>query len=78
MVNRMKTKSRIAPVALEKGQLWKLEDAHIQIVDVGKTLIHYKRLNNLKQKGVPTKLERACTVADFLKAKRATLIHQTP
>lgn len=72
----MKTKNRIARFALEKGQLWKLEDAHIQIVEVGKTLIHYKRLNNLKQKGVPTKLERARTVADFLKSKRATLVHR--
>ena len=73
----MKAKNRISSIALEKGQLWKLEDTHIQIVEVGKTLIHYKRFSNLKQKGVPTKLERAGTVADFLKAKRATLVQRS-
>ena len=74
----MKAKKRTAPVNLEKGQLWKLEDSLIQIVAIGKNLTHYKRFNSPNQKGVPTKLERTHTVEAYLKAKGATLVRQTP
>ncbi len=67
----------MAAIQLEKGQLWKLEDAHIEIVAMGKSLTHYRRLTHLKQKGVPVKLERIQTVENYLKAHGATLIKNT-
>jgi hypothetical protein len=74
MLLKMKSKSRLSSVTLEKGQIWRLEDSHIQIVEIGKNLTHYKRFNSLKQKGVPTKLERTRAVEEYLKAQRATLV----
>src|SRR5215831_21365914 len=44
-VPTMKTSSTLRnPTAgpLEKGQLWKVDDAYLQIVELGKRLIHYK------------------------------------
>lgn len=70
----MKSKNRIARVSLAKGQLWRLEDSHIQIVEIGKSLTHYKRFTNLKQKAVPTKLERTAAVEEYLKSRRAVLV----
>jgi hypothetical protein len=75
MVIKMKSKNRVSAVTLQKGQIWRLEDSHIQIVEIGKNLTHYKRFNNLKQKGVPTKLERTRAVEEYLKAQRATLVN---
>jgi acylphosphatase len=70
----MKLKNRIASIQLEKGQVWKLEDTHIEIVAMGKSLTHYRRLTHLKQKGVPVKLERIQTVENYLKTHGATLV----
>lgn len=70
----MKAKSRIGTIVLEKGQIWRLEDSHIQIVEIGKSLTHYKRFTSLKQKGVPTKLERTRTVEEYLKTRKAILV----
>jgi len=70
----MKLKNRLAAIQLEKGQVWKLEDSHIEIVAMGKSLTHPRRLAHLKQKGVPVKLERIQTVENYLKTHGATLI----
>ncbi len=70
----MKLKNRIAAIQLEKGQVWKLEDTHIEIVAMGKRLTHYRRLSHLKQKGAPVKLETIQTVENYLKTHQATLV----
>ena len=50
----MKVKSKTAPLA--KDQLWKVNGEYLHIVDLGKTLIHYKMSAGLKQRGVPVKM----------------------
>lgn len=70
----MKLKNRIAAIQLEKGQVWKLEDTHIEIVAMGKRLTHYRRLAHLKQKGAPVKLETIQTVENYLRTHQATLV----
>lgn len=70
----MKSNNRVARIALKKGQIWRIDDSHIQIVEIGKSLTHYKRFNNLKQKAVPTKLERTSAVEEYLKTRRAILV----
>ena len=74
----MKSTKKVSPIALEKGQLWKLSDTLIEIVGVGKSLAHYKRFHNPKQKGVPTKLERIQTVENYLKNEGAILVEREP
>ncbi len=72
----MKVRTKAGAITLEKGQIWKLPDALIEIVSLGKSLTHYKRLRSVNQKGVPTKLERTSTVEDYLKANKATLLSE--
>ena len=69
----MKLKNRISKVEpLVKGQLWKMNDIHIEIMEVGKTLTHYRLYQN--QKRVPISLGGIGTVQDYLKKNKAILI----
>ena len=70
----MKSKNRIAPISLAKGQVWKLEDKHLEIMEVGKTLTHYRLYRN--QKRVPISLGGITTVTEYLRSKGATLIKE--
>ena len=64
----MKAK-KIITIALAKGQLWKMEDKHIEIMEVGKTLTHYRFFQN--QKRVPISLGPINTVQAFLRNNQA-------
>jgi hypothetical protein len=74
---KMPTKTRPvaavpAPVTLAKGQLWKMENTHLEIMEVGKTLTHYRLFQN--QKRVPTSLGGITTVQTYLRDHSAVLI----
>jgi hypothetical protein len=60
---------------LAKGQLWKTEDAHIQIVELGKMLVHYKMLRDLRQMR-RTQMSRIDTMEGYLKTNRAQLVER--
>ena len=66
-------KAEAKPV-LEVGQLWKVGEFHIEIVQLGKTLCHYRHLRNLSQKGVPVRLEPRPAVEKYLKQNKAKLM----
>src|SRR5690349_13969840 len=68
----MKLKKSIVLPALEKGQLWKTEKGHVEIMEVGKTLTHYRLYQS--QKRVPTSLGRIQMVQDFLRDNQAKLV----
>jgi hypothetical protein len=59
---------------LSKGQLWKTDRAYIHIVELGKTLLHYRMTRSLKQKGVITQMSAIATMVDYLKSNQARLI----
>ena len=59
-------------VSLVKGQLWKTEKGHVEIMEVGKTLAHYRLFQN--QKRVPTQPRRIQMIQDYLKNNQAKLI----
>ncbi|HXP61480.1 MAG TPA: hypothetical protein VN829_13370 [Dongiaceae bacterium] len=70
------TKSRCKnprPV-LSKGQLWKTDQAYIRIVELGKTLLHYRMSRSQTQKGVATQMSAIGTMVDYLKSNEARLI----
>src|SRR5579864_7303298 len=69
----MKSK-KIALVPLAKGQLWKMEDKHIEIMEVGKTLTHYRLFQN--QKRVPISLGGIATVQAYLRTNGAKLVRK--
>ena len=58
--------------SLAKGQLWKTEKGHVEIMEVGKTLTHYRLFQS--QKRVPTSLGRIEMVQDYLKNNHAKLV----
>jgi hypothetical protein len=59
---------------LEKGQLWKMKDAYIQIVELGKRLIHYKMMKELGQMRVKTQMSGIESMGLYLKNNRARLV----
>ena len=69
-------KKQTLPV-LAKGQLWKTEHSHIQIVDLGKLLVHYKMLRDLHQMR-RTQMSRVDSMEDYLRTNRAELVKVGP
>ena len=69
----MKTNGKKSSPALAKGQLWRTEKGHIQIVDLGKMLVHYKMLRDLRQMR-RTQMSRIDTMEGYLKTNRAQLV----
>jgi hypothetical protein len=49
-----------------------MEDKHLEIMEVGKTLTHYRLFSN--QKRVPISLGGIATVQDYLRNNKAELI----
>jgi hypothetical protein len=72
-VKRTKAK-KLSPVPLAKGQLWKMDDRHIEIMEVGKTLTHYRLFQS--QKRVPISLGGIAAVQAYLKTNGARLIRK--
>jgi hypothetical protein len=68
----MKLKKNDTPPALEKGQLWVTDKGQVEIMDVGKTLAHYRMINN--QKRTPTNLGPIQVVQEYLKSNGARLV----
>lgn len=71
----MKLNKTAEPPTLAKGQLWKTDKGNVEIVEVGKTLTHYRLFTT--QKRVPTSLGRIQMVQDFLRDNCASLIKNT-
>lgn len=63
-----------AKTDLEIGQLWQVGEFHIEIVQLGKTLCHYRHLRNLNQKGIPVRLEPRPVVVKYLQKHKAKLV----
>ena len=65
---------KFATFPLAKGQLWKMADKHIEIMEVGKTLTHYRLFQN--QKRVPISLGGITAVQAYLRANGAKLVRK--
>ena len=73
---KIKTKGKKATPALAKGQLWRTEKCHIQIMDLGKTLVHYKMLRDVRQMR-RTQMSRIDSMEGYLKTNRAQLVEKS-
>jgi hypothetical protein len=72
---RTKRKGGEKPGELAKGQLWKLSNFYIQIVELGKLLIHYRMMSDLKETGARIKTSSIEVMSGYLKSRRARLVH---
>lgn len=70
----MRTTRKKLALPLAKGQLWKIDDAYIQIVEQGKRLIHYKMMKNVGQRGVFTHMSAVAALEDYLRQNQARLV----
>ena len=66
---KLKTKRPLA-----KGQVWKTQAANIQIMLVGKRLIHYKITNQLGMRRVSTQISGIEAMENYLQANKARLV----
>jgi hypothetical protein len=72
----MKTSRRKSSPALAKGQVWRTKDRHIRIVELGKMLVHYKMLRDLRQMR-RTQMSRIDSMQDYLKTNEAQLVEKS-
>ena len=72
----MKTNGKKSSPALAKGQLWSTAKGHIQIVELGKMLVHYKMLKELHQMR-KTQMSRIDSMVAYLKTNRAQLVESS-
>ncbi len=69
----MKTNGKKCPPALAKGQLWRTNNGHVRIIELGKMLVHYKLLRDLRQMR-RTQTSSIDNMQIYLKANRAHLV----
>lgn len=59
--------------SLAKGQIWKTRAADIEIVGLGKRLIHYKITKQFGPKGVSSQISGIDAMAHYLETNAARL-----
>ena len=64
------------PHPLESGQTWKLEFGYLQILGLGKRLVHYRMLRELNLHAVPTKLIGVVELLTYLKHSEGKLMNE--
>jgi hypothetical protein len=69
----MHQKSRIPLKPLETGQVWRMEDSHLDIDLVGKYLVHYKLIKHVAKR-TPMSLSSIKAVEKYLKDNKAVLV----
>ncbi len=69
-----KINKKASPEGLAAGQLWKLNHAYIQIVELGKRLLHYRMMKNPGQRGVRPQISEIGTMWGYLKSRKAELV----
>jgi len=60
--------------ALAKGQIWKTQVADIEIVALGRELIHYRITRRFGLKGVSAQISGIEAMANYLEANKARLV----
>jgi hypothetical protein len=63
-----------ATLNLARGQVWKTEEHYLQILDVGKTLVHYRRAVRPDTKGTPVKINSREEILTYLRKHQAVLV----
>jgi hypothetical protein len=59
---------------LAKGQVWRTRESYIRVVDLGKRLVSYKVLNEMKQRAVKTHMVGKDVLETYLQTNEAKLV----
>jgi hypothetical protein len=71
-MKKIKSPGPARQIPLEAGQLWHMAEANLQVVMVGKLLVHYK-LGRHGAVRIPHSCNCIKTIEKYLKAKKALL-----
>lgn len=74
----MARKANRTDIVLEAGQLWRTSNGYIEIVQLGKTLAHYRRTVKPNQRGVAVFLAPMKTMLEMLNTGEARLVETNP
>lgn len=61
---------------MAKGQVWKMENAYLQIMDRGKRLIEYKMMREQGRRAVRIQMSAIAEVEAYLKENEAELVDE--
>ena len=80
-VSQPRKAKRASPTAgpglvFARGQLWKTSEAYIQIMEVGKMLVHYRRAARAETRGAPIRINSKEEVQAYLRKHRAVLAEE--
>ena len=70
-------KNRVLLQPFQSGQIWRMEDSHLEIGLIGKTLVHYKHYKG-QMKRSPVSLLNKDALAKFLVENQAVLVQRQP
>ena len=76
-LKEMKTEPMGQAQRLEAGQIWKLEDGYIYIVEMGERVIQYKLLRQPNQRMAVTRMIGIEALANYLKYSDAELVPES-
>jgi hypothetical protein len=71
-MTKFKPARRLSQPPLEVGQLWRMAEANLQVVRVGKLLVHYK-VGKPNAVRVPSSCSGLKTIEKYLKTNKAVL-----
>ena len=72
----MKNNRKKSEAELAKGQVWKMENAYLQIMGRGKRLIEYKMMKEPGKRAVRTQMSAIAEVEAYLKDNEAELVEK--
>lgn len=72
----MKLKRNSRPPVLEKGQIWKIGDAHLEITHLGKRLTEYKRYRDISKRRAVPEMAHIADVQQILLTNQAALVQR--
>ena len=70
----MKLRKNSRPPVLEKGQIWKLGEGHLEITHMGKRLTEYKRYRDLSKRRAIPEMAHIEEVQSILVSNQAALV----
>jgi hypothetical protein len=69
-----KSSGRGRAIELTRGQLWKTGEAYLQIMEVWRMLVHYRRATRPETRGMPVRINSKAEIQAYLRKQQAVLV----
>jgi hypothetical protein len=74
--NGRKSRIDLRELELVRGQLWRADESFIQIMDVGKMLVHYRRSSRPETRSAPVRINSKTEILGYLRRHQAVLLEE--